>query len=344
MSAFPDFYGNPTTALALRRMLDRDRVPQTMMLAGPAGVGKSTLVRRFAAALLGDALKIEADDLSRKENVELLADREKLPSDKRADEPLFFSTHPDFTTFCPDGPLRQISIQQMRLFKERAQFGPLRGRHRVFLIDQIDRANEQAANSLLKTLEEPPDHLIVIATATNFYDLLPTIRSRSVIFHMTTLGTEDMSAFAASRGWDSRDRRVMVAGGCPGSAVSVDLEAWDMRRQRMIALLEVSSGAAKFSTWVKHCESISASKNEKLDFYLTVLYSLLEDILFLQEGRPPVRNADLRPQLERLAKSVSFAWLAAATRKADELLELVRRNIQKGPALDSFAIELRKVS
>ena len=85
------------------------------------------------------------------------------PADKRNDDPLFFGTHPDFLTFPPDGPMRQISIPQMRLLKERAQFKPLHGERRVFLIDQADRANEQAANSLLEDARRTarssdPDH------------------------------------------------------------------------------------------------------------------------------------------------------------------------------------------
>ena len=71
--------------------------------------------------------------------------------------------------------------------KERASLKPLKGSWRVFLIDGIDRANPQAANSLLKTLEEPPPHLILILTARNPYDLLPTIRSRSVPFRLGRL-------------------------------------------------------------------------------------------------------------------------------------------------------------
>src|SRR5580698_3325226 len=158
-------------------MIRGERITQTLLLSGPEGVGKATLARRFAALLLGDAHKIEQDDLSLESNITLIADREKWTSEKRNDDPLFFSAHPDFVTFPPDGPLRQITIQQMRFLKDRVTLKPLKGNWRVFLIDQIDRANEQAANSLLKTLEEPPPHLILILTARNPYDLLPTIRS-----------------------------------------------------------------------------------------------------------------------------------------------------------------------
>jgi DNA polymerase-3 subunit delta' len=338
---FEKFFGNSPTQTALLNMVRQDRVPQTLLLAGPQGVGKATLVRRFAAELLGESAKIERDDLSLADNVELLAEREKLPSDKRADDPLLFSTHPDFVTFPPDGPLRQISIQQMRLLKERSSFGPLKGQYRVFLIDHIDRANEQAANSLLKILEEPPRHLVMVMTAENFYDLLPTIRSRSLIFHLNPLSTDEMAAFARDRGWDPGERRVTLAAGCPGVAVTQDLEVWDVRRQRMLALLEVASGRAKFSAWVKHSETIAASKTEKIEYYLQVLYGLLGDLLLMRTGIAPRRNPDLASQLAPIAEKVTLPWIEKATARVDELVEFGRRNIQKGIALDAFAAEMR---
>src|ERR1700679_825962 len=108
-------------------MLRRKRISQTLLFSGPEGVGKATLARRFAALLLGDANKIEQDDLSLEANAALIADREKWPAEKRNEDPLFFSSHPDFMTFPPDGPLRQISIPQMRLLKSRASLKPLKG-------------------------------------------------------------------------------------------------------------------------------------------------------------------------------------------------------------------------
>ena len=157
---FENFWGNREVVDALARMAAEDRIPQTLLFSGPEGVGKATLARRLAACLLGHAQSIERDDLSLPENVETIATRERWPADKRNQDPLFFATHPDFVTFPPEGPLRQISIDQTRLLKERAPFKPMLGTRRVFLIDHVDRANEQAANSLLKTLEEPPEHLI----------------------------------------------------------------------------------------------------------------------------------------------------------------------------------------
>ena len=79
-------------------------------------LGKATLARRFARTCFGHA------DGSRKtisvspKTQEVLEQRDKWTSDKRADDPLLYSSHPDFVTFAPDGPLRQITIQQMRCF------------------------------------------------------------------------------------------------------------------------------------------------------------------------------------------------------------------------------------
>jgi DNA polymerase-3 subunit delta' len=341
---FENFHGNSAIAHVLFGMARQGRIPQTILLDGAEGVGKATLARRFAATLLGDAGKIEQDDLSLEHNTEIIADREKWPADKRNDDPLLFATHPDFITFAPDGPLRQITIEQMRLLKERAQFKPLHGNRRVFLIDHIDRANEQAANSLLKTLEEPPEHLILILTAENPYDLLPTIRSRAVFFHLGPLTLAEMQAFATERGLSDAGRRITLSAGSPGLAIAMDLDLYEERRSAMLKLLQAAAGLAPFAEWVKYAEAMSGRKQEKLDFFLNILYVLLEDVLLAAQKTGEIRNVDIRAEIEALASHVSFDWIRAAVKKVDELGELLRRNIQKTIALDALVVELRRLA
>jgi DNA polymerase-3 subunit delta' len=339
---FENFRGNRHVQITLEGMIAHERIPQTLLFGGLEGLGKATLARRFAARLLGSPEKIEQDDLSLPENVSMIAGREKLPADKRNDDPLFFGTHPDFLTFPPDGPMRQISIPQMRLLKERAQFKPLHGERRVFLIDQADRANEQAANSLLKTLEEPPDHLILIITADNVYDLLPTIRSRSVLLNFSPLTNEDMQDFARARALDNSERRIALSGGCPGVAASLDIDLYQKRRAAMLALLKTGAGAAPYATWLPISETLGRSKSEKLELYLKHLYDLLRDLTLLGESNPAIRNIDLRADLTALSSRVSRKWLINAVKSVDEIASLLRRNIQKQIALDGLLMQLRR--
>lgn len=341
---FEQFWGNNGAAEALAQMIAQERIAQTLLFSGPEGLGKATLARRFAARLLGGNDRIEMDDLSLPDNIDLVAAREKWPADKRNDEPLLFASHPDFLTFAPDGPLRQITIQQMRTLKERAAYKPHRGRWRVFLIDHVDRANEQAANSLLKTLEEPPDHLILILTAENAYDLLPTIRSRAVPLAFSPLDDDEMRRFLAGRRPDQLERRLALAAGSPGVAVSLDLEQFDKRRAAMLALLEVAAGLKPFEAWMRFSESIARSRSEKLENYLKVLYLLLRDLLVLREGNGAPRNTDIRPNLDALAGRISFRWLRRAVERTDELADLLRRNIQKTIALDAMILDLRELA
>ncbi len=340
---FDNFWGNSHVTEALEQMLAQDRLAQTLLFAGPEGVGKATLARRLGARLLGHAEQIEQDDLSQPQNLETIGAREKWTAETRNEDPLLFATHPDFVTFAPDGPLRQITIPQTRLLKERAQFLPHKGSRRVFLIDHVDRANDQAANSLLKTLEEPPPHLVLIMTAENAYDLLPTIRSRAVPFYFAPLSEEQMQAFVRARGLDQPERRVALAAGSPGLAISLDLEAYDKRRAAMLALVKAASGAAPFASWIPISEAIGRGKTDKLDFYLKVLYDLLRDLLLLSQGGGEIRNRDIRRELEPLAGRIEFAWLRRAVGKVDEITQLVRRNIQKTIALDALIMELREV-
>ncbi len=339
-----DFAGNAAICLMLEQMAASGRIPQALLFCGPEGVGKATLARRFGRLLLDHPERIEQDDLSLPANRERLEERLSLASDKRADDPLFFASHPDFFTYPPDGPLRQISIQQMRTMKEHAQFSPLKGRRRVFVLDQLDRANEQAANSLLKILEEPPPYLLLVGTVTNPFDLLPTIRSRSVMLTLNRLADEEVESLLLARGFEAKEakERARLALGCPGKALELDLEAHRKRAAAMLTLLEVAAGRKPFSEWIRQGEATVAKKQERVEDYLETLLALLQEIIHLRANGPLRRYPEYREALEALSTKVELGWIRRASAKVEEISRFQRRSAQRSPAFDDFVVELQQ--
>ncbi|MBI3694739.1 MAG: DNA polymerase III subunit delta', partial [Acidobacteria bacterium] len=215
-----------------------------------------------------------------------------------------------------------------------------------FLVDQADRIDAPAANSLLKTLEEPAPYLTLILTAANAYDLLPTIRSRCVPFYFGPLSAEEMERFLAGRPEIAAEDRAKVRAwsrGSPGRALSIDVPVYEKRRRAMLALLRRVSGAP-FGELIRHTEPIGRSKQEKLELQLDALYDLLQDLLRLSTGSAALVNEDIRDEIGALAAQVDFAWLEQALEQVDALDGLARRNIQKQIALEALAVGLRSAA
>jgi len=355
---FDGFFGNTRLVNSLGGLLASGRLPQTLLFAGPPGIGKATLARLLAAASncsrgaagicrsCSHCRRILQADLSLPEYRRLFDERAQMTAEKRRENPLIVSTHPEFLCFPPDGPLPQISIEQVRRLQDLARFGPSEGRSRLFLVDRADQIDGPAANSLLKILEEPPPYLTLILTAENPCHLLPTIRSRCVPFWFAPLGVAEMERFLASRPeLAAADRKKLFAWGqgSPGRALAVDMAVYQNRREAMLALLRTAAGQAPFGELLAHTESIGRNKQEKLEMQLDTLYGLLHDLALLRHsaGHGSIINQDIQEQLRSLAASLDFEWLENARVQLDTLDSLARRNIQKQIALEAVALALR---
>jgi DNA polymerase-3 subunit delta' len=354
---FDHFIGNTRIVHSLRQMVSENRLPQTLLFAGPRGVGKATLARLLAAAMncqtspgkpcgeCSNCRRMLAADLSLDEHQKMLTEREQMTSAQRGENPLIISTHPDFLTFPPDGPMQLITIEQARQLRAAARFGPSEGKRRIFLIDHADRANDEAANSLLKTLEEPAPALTLILTAENPYELLPTIRSRSVPFYFAPLSSAEMDHFFGSRPEIVAREHPRLRGwaqGSPGRALSLQVEDYLQRRDAMLALVKTSLGRGSFAELLAFTEAAGRRAQEKLELQAESLTTLLEDLLQLRfASGAALVNDDIRPELEKIAISIPFDWFEKACTRLIDLEEFRRRNIQKQLALEALALELR---
>lgn len=193
---------------ALNEAIEADRLGHAPMLLGAAGVGKRDLAAWLCARLLCKS-PTEGEPCGRCDACQLMAS----------------GTHPDFFRLSPEPEKKEIRVDQVRAFIESVTLTPSIGEHRVGLVEPADRMNRNAANALLKTLEEPASGVWLVLV-TDRPDRLPvTVRSRCQVVHVPVPQREAVEAWLAVRHPDAAtDRRSLalaLADGSPGQA-----DAW----------------------------------------------------------------------------------------------------------------------
>ncbi len=165
--SFNKVIGQEHAAGLLKKAIEEKRLAHAYLFIGPEGVGKSLLAKVFAKAL--NCEKGAADPCG------------ECISCKKIEG----NIHPDVVILSPEGKSSQIGIDAIRKIGATMSLKPYEGRTKVFMIDGADKMTEEAANSLLKTLEEPPKDTVLVLLASNMFKLQPTIVSRcqKVLFH-----------------------------------------------------------------------------------------------------------------------------------------------------------------
>lgn len=167
--AWDEIIGQELPKRILQAHLKTNRVPNGYLLSGPDGVGKRRLALEMAKAL----------------NCESSQGR---PCDScRFCQQITRGTHPDVHGVLPGGASDQIKIDQIRHILGRIALRPFNARYQVVILEQAERLTEEAANSLLKSLEEPSAHTRFLLTTSQLSACLPTIRSRCQIIRCQPL-------------------------------------------------------------------------------------------------------------------------------------------------------------
>jgi len=364
--AFSDFHGNAETIHRLRDMLGRDRFPHAVVLSGAPGAGKYTLALMLAqtlnclAPIKTDGLPdfcgqcanctriAQATDLDAR-FAEAVEARENLRETDKKETRLFVQTHPDVLIVPPDPPQMMIKVDQVRRVIETIYYRPSEGKERIYIFTDSAFMKE-AANSLLKVLEEPPEFATIFLLTENAGELLPTIRSRSMIFPLGALPAEQIETYLAQHRPDWKvPERVLVARLCEGAigrARSFDLAAYVAARANALNILKSALRGGEHSELFKITESYRAGAEgrEKTEQLIRTLYSLLRDLMFLASDAPElIRNTDIQGDLKKLADSADFGWIALASDRLGEVERGMRRNLLRSLSLDAFATALEKV-
>jgi len=362
---FSDFHGNADIVHRLRDMLARDRFPHAVVLAGGQGSGKYTLALMLTQVLncldpkttdglpdfcgkCANCTRIaQASDLDAR-FAEAVEARENLRETDKKETRIFVQTHPDVLVIPPDPPQMMIKVDQVRHVIETIYYRPAEGKERVYIFTDSAFMKE-AANSLLKVLEEPPEFATLFLLTENPGELLPTIRSRSMVFTLGALPAEEIEAYLAKNRPDWKPaQRALVARlceGCVGRARSFDVEAYTAARDHALAILKSSLAGGEHSELFKVTESYrpGAEGREKTERLIKTLYSLLRDLMFVNSGAPElVRNTDIGSELKRLSESADFEWITLASDRLAEVERGMRRNLLRSLSLDAFAAALEK--
>ena len=358
--------GNSPTVSRLRESVRSGHFPQAMILAGPKGAGKYTLSLMLAQAV--NCLQpVESDGLpdfcgrcencvriAEARNIDALVDeavaaREDMRDADKRETRILIQTHPEVLVIPPDPPQLMIKMGQVRQVIHNAYYRPPAEARRAFSIFTCAAFMKEAANSLLKVLEEPPANTSIILLAENPQELLPTIRSRAVLHRLGALPADEIETLLASRRQELKpqDRKLVarLAEGAVGRALSLDLGAYLAGRQDALVILRGALRDPDYSALFHATETYRAGADgqEKTVTLLRAMGSLVEDLLLVTAGTPQlVRNVDLVSELEKLGQGLTLDWIDGAARALVQVESGLRRNLLRSLSLDAMAVSLQE--
>ncbi len=328
--SFAKLIGNDRNKQILQRLLSSGRISATLIFAGPDGVGK----RQFALTLA------KAANCQKASGNSFATDScDECAVCRRIDE----SGYGDVTVIQPDG--QYIKIAQARELAEEVYYRPREGRQRFFIIDEADRLRDEAANCLLKTLEEPPPTSTLILLTSRPNSLLQTIRSRAQRISFAPLTIAEMETFLAKNyPRPAADTALLarVSEGRIGQATAFDLSIYRQERRTLIELLELMARGQDRFRLLKAAEYIGKKERDEFEKELDLLISILRDVFLLSGGAPQgqIVNIDVADRLQPLAAKIGLQRVALWSEKISEVRKSLRVNINRQIAMEAALLGL----
>lgn len=328
---FADVRGHERALGVLRRSVDSGRVHHAYLFTGPAGVGKG-LVARALAALVNCTSPVRDDgpDGAGSDACGRCSSCTKLAA----------GSQPDVLFIEPDG--RQIKIDQVRELHAKTRFRPYESARRVVIVESADTLRDEAANALLKTLEEPRGDTMFVLVTSNPQRLLTTIVSRCQPVRFGALAPDTLTGILVARGVSEADARVAarLCGGSVGGALHVlETAAYDGRGELAGRLATVDrASTVELLAWADEL----GRAGQDLPDVLRMLRSVLRDAVLAEAGASPERlvNADLSGAIDAVRRGRGLGDLIGGIERIDEAERMLAGNVNPRMVCETLLLSL----
>jgi len=318
---FQDISGNLGVKKILQKALRKGRMPNSLLFSGPEGVGKGDTALVLAKALNCEQLE---DDSC-----------EACPSCQAISGGKF----PDVMNISAEG--NAIKIEQIRFLKQAAYLRPMIGKKRVFIVSEAEKMTEEAANSFLKILEEPPNFAHIILVTHNPYLILPTIQSRCQVLNFSPVSREEMEKILMAKGYEREQANLipLLVRGNLEQALSLEWEEVQSKRKQawelFLSLLrkkEVSDSVKNYTT------SKKSFVQEELEGIFEFFSSFCRDFILIKEKGDfsYLLNPDYKEEIQEEEKLMNLDQLMESLRQIDFALSALRKNLNVNLLVSSF--------
>jgi DNA polymerase-3 subunit delta' len=307
----------------IRRAVAAGRPPHALLITGPPNVGKGTLARSLAQALL-------------------CTDDHRPCGNCRACRLVAAGTHPDLRWVEPQSG--SLKIDQVRELTRQLALTPMEGSWQIAVLDRFESATPGAANALLKTLEEPPPTVVLVLLAQQAEALLPTIVSRCQTVALRPIPRHVVEHALIDR-WEieAEQARLLshICGGRLGWAVSTATSSslLEHRRKRLDDLVTLlrSERVARFA----YAESLARQAPESIRESLELWIGWWRDVLLLTSHSPvPLTNKDRQAELLQAANLCDVTTARAILSTLQTTLDQLSRNVNVRLALEVLLLNL----